>query len=215
VEEFTLETRKCKTCGQEKPLSVDFFRIYLRGGRRYMDYQCRKCGAENALRWYRENRDRSLARTRARYQSKREELRAQGRAHYWKTREDRQSYAASRRTGPGGDRVRELDAAAARRWRAAHPLEAQIPPNKRRALKRSVQVEPITQKQLDELLVKQKGKCAICKKKLTARHLDHIKPLKLGGEHALKNFQYLCPRCNLSKRQHDPIDFMQKRGYLL
>ncbi len=144
-----------------------------------------------------------------------DKARAEARKQYWQTRDRHLAYSSSRRTGPDGDRIRALDAATARRWRAAHPLEAQIGPNKRRALKRSVQVEPITQKQLDELLAKQKRKCAICKKRLTDRHLDHIKPLKLGGEHALKNFQYLCPKCNLSKRQHDPIDYMQKLGYLL
>ena len=215
MSDSTLEMRKCKTCGQEKPLSVDFFRIYLRKGRRYMDYQCRSCDSQRAKEWNRKNSQHVSARDREKYWSDPQKARAEGSATYWRTREKRLAHAAVRRNGPEGDHMRALDAEKARRWRAAHPLEAQIGPNKRRALKRSVQVEPVTQKQLDELLAKQKGKCAICKQKLAKKHLDHIKPLKLGGEHGVKNFQYLCPRCNLSKRQHDPIDYMQTRGYLL
>lgn len=215
MEESTLEMRKCKTCGQEKPLSVDFFRIYLRAGRRYMDYQCRRCDNARTKEWYRKNADRSRAQDRQQYWADPEKARAKALDEYHQNNAERLAQRAARRAGTSGDLVRALDAAAARRWRAAHPLEAQIGPSKRRALKRSVQVEPITQKQLNELLAKQKGKCAICKQKLKNKHLDHIKPLKLGGEHGLKNFQYLCPRCNLSKRQHDPIEYMQKRGYLL
>lgn len=62
----------------------------------------------------------------------------------------------------------------------------------------------------------QKWKCAICRcgvKK--GYHVDHVKPLALGGEHQPKNIQLLCKPCNLRKNARDPIDYMQSLGRLL
>lgn len=53
-----------------------------------------------------------------------------------------------------------------------------------------------------DLLREQKFKCNHCQVYLTKdRHkqLDHIHPLSLGGEHTIKNVQWLCRYCNLSK----------------
>ena len=38
---------------------------------------------------------------------------------------------------------------------------------------------------------------------------------KLGGEHDDSNIQLLCPPCNSSKQAIHPIDFMQRKGFLL
>lgn len=62
----------------------------------------------------------------------------------------------------------------------------------------------------------QKNKCAYCGVKLgKGGHLDHIKPLALGGSNWPSNLQWLCEPCNLSKGALDPVDFAQKRGLLL
>lgn len=211
---MSAEIRTCKTCGNNKPLESGF-RPHVVKGKTYYDYECRVCQLARTNKWYADNRERSIALHRQQYWADPERARAEALEWYHQNKATRLARVAARRAGPEGDRIRELDAAAARRWRAAHPLEAQIGPSKRRALKRSVQTEPITKKQIDDLAVKQKGKCAICRKKLTARHIDHIIPLKLGGEHGIKNFQLLCPRCNLSKSHSHPIDHMQKLGFLL
>ena len=67
-----------------------------------------------------------------------------------------------------------------------------------------------------QLLVLQRGRCAVCRVQLgDDKHLDHIIPLAAGGGHEVGNFQWLCPPCNLSKHAKHPVDFMQSRGYLL
>lgn len=66
------------------------------------------------------------------------------------------------------------------------------------------------------LMTLQQGKCACCGILLDdGYHLDHIMPLALGGPHEDSNIQLLCQTCNLSKHAQHPVDFMQKRGFLL
>ncbi|MEW7280211.1 HNH endonuclease [Aquimarina sp. 2201CG1-2-11] len=60
------------------------------------------------------------------------------------------------------------------------------------------------------LIHREKGKCAICNKDLTALfstvdislHIDHIVPLKLGGTNDTTNLQVLCETHNLEKGGH-------------
>lgn len=90
---------------------------------------------------------------------------------------------------------------------------------KRRALKRSVTVEKITKEQIDELFLKQGKKCATCKTRITKHgarkfEIDHVVPLKLGGEHSLKNTCLLCLKCNRSKAAKHPDDWAKKHGLL-
>lgn len=69
----------------------------------------------------------------------------------------------------------------------------------------------------EKLLLRQKEKCAICKKsvKKYGHHLDHIVPISKGGKNIDANIQLLCPACNHKKSAKDPIQFMQSLGYLL
>ena len=62
----------------------------------------------------------------------------------------------------------------------------------------------------------QQDKCACCSKKLNnGGHIDHIIPVSKGGLNIAKNLQLMCAFCNISKKDKDPIDFMQKNGRLL
>lgn len=54
-------------------------------------------------------------------------------------------------------------------------------------------------KLVDSLLLKQKGKCALCGTKAEKWHLDHKIPVSLGGCSEDFNFQVLCVWCNLHK----------------
>ena len=69
---------------------------------------------------------------------------------------------------------------------------------------------------INHLLVKQRGKCAVCHcDVIENHHLDHIMPLALGGDNDRNNFQLLCQMCNLTKNAKHPVEFMQQRGRLL
>jgi len=69
---------------------------------------------------------------------------------------------------------------------------------------------------VNKLLLLQKGTCVCCGLDINSDyHMDHIIPLKLGGEHTDSNIQLLCPACNLTKGSKDPIKFMQSKGFLL
>lgn len=66
------------------------------------------------------------------------------------------------------------------------------------------------------LFLLQKGKCACCNQPLGGDfHMDHIMPLALGGSNSDDNIQLLRKTCNLQKQASHPIDFMQRRGFLL
>jgi hypothetical protein len=69
---------------------------------------------------------------------------------------------------------------------------------------------------LKKIRSQQKDKCAICFRSLNGKgHMDHIIPLAKGGKHAAANLQFLCPPCNLSKSDKDPLAYMQSLGMLL
>jgi len=73
-----------------------------------------------------------------------------------------------------------------------------------------------TQKQILELLKKQRYKCMNCGLSVKdSYHVDHIMPLKKGGSNYIKNIQILCPSCNVHKQAKDPIKWAQENGRLL
>lgn len=47
------------------------------------------------------------------------------------------------------------------------------------------------------------------------RHLDHILPLALGGEHSSANLCIACPKCNSAKGALHPNDFAAQQVFLL
>lgn len=50
------------------------------------------------------------------------------------------------------------------------------------------------------LACRQKWTCAVCASLLPAVfHVDHVKPLSLGGSHDAHNLQVLCPNCHATK----------------
>lgn len=73
-------------------------------------------------------------------------------------------------------------------------------------LKKSTYRKPISKQIKQNLLYKQKNRCAICNCgiDLTA-HADHIVPFKYVGDELEDNLQMLCADCNLKKNAS--IDF--------
>lgn len=162
---------------------------------------------------YHANKDTTLAKSRERYATDAEyrerqcaEARAWARAHRERGRETSAAWRAKNR---------DKDAAASRKWRSKNPEHSRMLSKARRARVQGARTEPITKGDIAAIKSRQKGKCAVCRERLGKQHIDHIVPLALGGEHAKRNLQLLCPRCNLSKSSKHPNDFMRNRGMLL
>jgi 5-methylcytosine-specific restriction endonuclease McrA len=215
VSDFSPVVRKCKTCNTEKLLDPGFRSHFCKkNGRTYRGYECIECERLRSLKYQHDNRELVRAKGRANYAAELEKHRARGRSDYLKHRDRARARKVARRA-ENVEHVRAQDREIAKRWRAAHPFESREWPRRQRAMKRAAQTEEISKHQIKDLYEKQCGRCAICRKKLKKYHIDHIKPLSRGGAHEIKNFQLLCPTCNLTKRATDPITHMQKLGFLL
>jgi len=65
------------------------------------------------------------------------------------------------------------------------------------------------------LLIAQRGLCACCGASLAAGYdLDHIMPVRLGGENVDSNIQLLTPRCNRRKGGKHPNDYLGEGKFL-
>lgn len=61
-----------------------------------------------------------------------------------------------------------------------------------------------------DILYKQRNKCALCKETLTvSKDLDHRKPVRAGGKDCPSNLQYLCCNCHRKKTIHDNRMFVR------
>jgi 5-methylcytosine-specific restriction endonuclease McrA len=161
---------------------------------------CRKCGAEVSgprckpcrAKWSAEyhvkNRDKLLAR-----------------AAKWDRDHPEE---AKKRTTRWYEKNKENERLRARRL-------GRLQQHKRRALVRDVGGE-LSRDIEARLFQLQRGMCAACYTPLNgSQHLDHIMPLILRGKNIDHNAQLLHKKCNLQKREKHPIDFMQKKGFLL
>ncbi len=101
-------------------------------------------------------------------------------------------------------------------WKKANPKKVRAHLANRRA-KKQASGGKLSSGLVDRLFKLQRGLCACgCGGDLRdGFHLDHNKPLALGGANEDSNCQLLTPACNLSKGAKCPIEWAQSRGLLL
>lgn len=100
-------------------------------------------------------------------------------------------------------------------WRAGNPEKAAAKDRNQNARRKKAEGHHAPE-DIHRIYDAQNGKCACCKEKVGKKyHIDHIQPLSKGGSNFAKNVQILCPTCNMSKSNKDPITFMQSLGMLL
>jgi len=65
--------------------------------------------------------------------------------------------------------------------------------------------EPVSRSQKNEVLARQRNKCANCSKRLDMRavHFDHIKEVYEGGKSKIDNLQALCSICHSIKTNEE------------
>lgn len=191
---------------------------------------CIECGKEKqrAAQWHVKNRERhnengrkwraanlEKVNVRAREASKTPEAKAR-RAVWYANNRDR----INEKLRAECPERRAAKIASAKAWAKANP-ERFAEHMRRHARKRRAQKHGSngthTAADLAEILKVQGNRCAYCRADLRhqQKHVDHIKPLALGGSNARANLQYLCRPCNQSKSARDPIDYARSLGRLL
>lgn len=163
--------------------------------------------------WVEANREKVAAEKRE--YGRRPEVKAYRKAWYLANRD---RIAAKRAENPG--KYREANIASAKAWKEANP-EATKEYARQHRRKRRAQAKGSggthTAADLSEILAAQGHRCAYCRANLkrVKKHVDHIKPLALGGSNGRGNLQYLCAPCNQSKSAKDPVDYAKSIGLLI
>lgn len=158
--------------------------------------------AARSKRYREANREKVSARCKAYLEANREKISAQRKAYYQANREKIAAQGKAYR-----EAKREKIAAQGKAYREANRERIRAKQALRKFRKTTV---------INYLLVSQRGRCAVCKSDVIEKHhLDHIVPVAKGGNNERSNFQLLCPACNGSKSDKDPLIFMQQLGKLL
>lgn len=183
-------------------------------------WECDICRYERNLEWANNNPDKIRAlrikhretvrlAQRRRYETDRELLLARARSWKAKNKDKVKEYALKWNAANPGRKKAAFD-----NWHKANPGKQSEFNQRRRALKRSAE-GVFTVQDIERIRLAQKGRCAACGKTRKKLSVDHIVPLSKGGTNWPSNIQLLCKSCNSSKKDKDPLTFMQSRGYLL
>ena len=162
---------------------------------RYKNGACKHCASIRGKKYELENAEKIKARKAAWHSNNKDVARSRGKA--WKSKNKERKKAA--------------DLA----WWASNPDARKIYKQNRRVRKISAGGK-LSRGLAQKLFKLQKGKCPCCQRDLGENfHMDHIKPLALGGSNTDDNIQLLRAECNLEKSKKEPIEFMQSKGFLL
>lgn len=164
---------------------------------------------QRATLWQKTNKDRVRAITKRFYEKHTEKQRQRARDWYWKNRER----AIARAHKWYRDNIERAKRAAVN-WARRNPEKIRAFHNNRRA--RSLAGGKHNATDIKRIFRLQRGRCAYCLIKLKKTfHVDHIVPLVRGGSNVSSNLQILCPRCNIHKRDRDPLEYARMIGKLL
>lgn len=189
------EIRPCVKCG---------------GTERYARGDCKACVKVANAAWKAANPEKVKASKRKYAAANREKGAKAVAAWAAANREKRNASARAR-----GAANREKERAYCKAWASKNKEARRINEQNRRGRKAAAGGK-ISKDLPAKLFALQKGRCACCKQPLGADyHLDHIVPLSRGGSNTDDNMQLLRPVCNLQKHALHPIDFMQRKGFLL
>ena len=203
------ETIACSKCGAVKPWTLENFQMQKGRLRR----QCRKCRAllqkDYGADWQAKNAEAVKARKREYREANLGKARASS-AKWAERNATRRAACIALWREANKDRVSECARARLRIWRQKNP-EASIARSACRRAMRAAAPGKHGAADIRTIYANQHGKCAYCQKDVGRDyHVDHYVPLSKGGSNWPSNLRIACPRCNMSKRDKMPEDFMRK-----
>lgn len=213
--------KTCSVCGAVKAFDEFHKRARSADG---LNYFCRSCANEKHRQWVLMNPDRSkeiwdrvLAKHGERIKAERKARYAREKAadplakrRFYAENTEREKLRVRKYRQKNPEKIRQY----AREYAKKNPELVSSFTRQRRALKIGAEGRH-TADEIRQLIRKQRGKCACCRKRMSPPSIDHIQPLSRGGSNDILNIQMLCRSCNSRKHAKDPIAFMQERGFLL
>lgn len=192
---ITPREKRCKACGETKPIS-EFYRAAV--NRDGFENSCRRCKNAAVAKRLAEHPEKK---------ARRAEL------QLIRQRANRAKHAAIILKWAHENRDRVVEHR--RRTYAKYPEKMAADRAKRRA-RLAAAAGTYDANDVAAIYALQKGKCAYCRKKSgKTYHVDHIIPLSRGGTNDRKNIQITCAKCNGSKGAKHPVDFAKRLGRLV
>lgn len=205
------EFKICSGCDRSKPLSKFGKDKTKKSG---LHCICKECKREYAKEYRKFHKEEKREYTKAYYKEHSEDLCAYGKEY----RKDHKENLCGYYKDYYKDH-REKSLAYAKKYNKSHKEEqreykknyqqteagritSRICRHLRRARKAGAGGDGISAEQWQRIIVKQRNKCNMCKKRFAKSRLatiDHIIPLSKGGDHDASNIQALCKSCNNSK----------------
>ena len=229
--------KRCPKCGADKPATLEFYgkNKKLAYGLRCWCKACEKIDRERRNLADPDRQKRTWAKHKQKYNQRREGQDARKRAGpegdairaYWAeyrkqnkdkirswqdaSRQPRQAeYNRRQREALRADpERRQRKAEKCEEWRRANRERARTyVRNRRAALKGCGGTH--TKADIDKLYKEQNGQCFYCGQGLSDYHVDHFVPVAKGGSNDPANLVIACRRCNQSKADKMPWDFIEQ-----
>lgn len=198
--ELQLQSRRCATCGEAKRLT-DFHKD--RGREDGHSVRCKTCKAISARAYRAKHREEINAYHRAYYQTHKVELAAYGCAY----REANKETINARKSAYREAHREEEKARTRAYYKTPRGRAASQAADHRRRL--HLDSQELTAVIIREVQAAAGGICVYCGEDFENGHIDHIVPISKSGTNDRSNLVYVCARCNLSKHNKMPAEWME------
>jgi 5-methylcytosine-specific restriction endonuclease McrA len=215
--------KRCTRCGELKPGTTEYFPRH-KATRDGLNPSCKVCEKVRQQKWRDNLYTLEGSEKLSKYRLARSQTSRKYRAnHPDRVREVQQRYRAIHR-----ERLRIY----VQQWRAANPDKTRILKQQwREANRKKVRAMSLqaihrrrarlynnggshTAEDIQRLYENQKGCCAYCGNILVKgkrkTHIDHVRPLVQGGSNSIENIAIACAKCNLSKGDRTPEEWVNR-----